>query len=82
MSDMADAASSGVVADAQGRSDLTAGALLRQAREAAGLHIAALAVSLKVPVKKIEALEAQEAMGRWQVLGEGGGRWGAVKAGQ
>lgn len=37
---------------------LTAGALLRQAREAAGLHIGALAVSLKVPVKKIEALEA------------------------
>jgi len=37
--------------------DLTAGALLRQAREAAGMHIAALAVSLKVPVKKLEALE-------------------------
>lgn len=36
----------------------TAGTLLRQAREAAGLHIGALAVSLKVPVKKIEALEA------------------------
>lgn len=37
--------------------DLTAGALLRDAREAAGLHIAALAVLLKVPVKKLEALE-------------------------
>lgn len=37
---------------------VTAGALLRAAREAQGLHIAALAVSLKVPVKKIEALEA------------------------
>lgn len=37
--------------------ELTAGALLRQAREAAGMHIAALAVSLKVPVKKLEALE-------------------------
>ena len=36
----------------------SAGALLRQAREAAGLHIGALAVSLKVPVRKIEALEA------------------------
>ncbi len=36
---------------------VTAGGLLRQAREAAGLHIAALAVSLKVPVKKLEALE-------------------------
>ena len=32
--------------------------LLREAREAAGLHIAALAAALKVPVKKLEALEA------------------------
>ena len=36
----------------------TAGALLRAAREAHGLHIGALAVALKVPVKKLEALEA------------------------
>ena len=36
---------------------LTAGRLLRDAREAAGLHVAALAVSLKVPVSKLEALE-------------------------
>ncbi len=36
----------------------SAGKLLRNAREAQGLHIAALAVSLKVPVKKLEALEA------------------------
>lgn len=36
----------------------TAGGMLRLAREAAGLHIAALAVALKVPVKKLEALEA------------------------
>ena len=36
----------------------SAGTLLRRAREAEGLHIAALAVALKVPVKKIEALEA------------------------
>lgn len=35
-----------------------AGLLLRTAREAQGLHIAMLAVSLKVPVKKLEALEA------------------------
>lgn len=35
-----------------------AGRLLREAREASGLHIAALAVSLKVPVNKLEALEA------------------------
>ncbi|MDB5889835.1 MAG: helix-turn-helix protein [Polaromonas sp.] len=34
------------------------GFLLRRAREKAGLHIGALAVSLKVPVKKLEALEA------------------------
>lgn len=32
--------------------------LLTQAREAAGLHIAALAAALKVPVRKLEALEA------------------------
>lgn len=32
--------------------------LLRQSREAAGLHIAALAAALKVPVRKLEALEA------------------------
>ena len=36
----------------------TAGALIRRAREQAGLHIGALAVSLKVPVKKLEALES------------------------
>ena len=37
---------------------LTAGAVLRNARESAGLHIGALAVALKVPVKKLEALES------------------------
>ena len=37
---------------------LTAGAMLRQARTATGLHIAALAVSLKVPVARLEALES------------------------
>ena len=36
----------------------SAGNLLKAARESAGLHIGALAVSLKVPVKRIEALEA------------------------
>ncbi len=36
----------------------TAGSLLREARQASGMHIAALAVSLKVPVAKLEALEA------------------------
>jgi cytoskeleton protein RodZ len=40
-------------------SDLqSAGALLRAARESSGLHVAALAVAMKVPVKKLEALEA------------------------
>ncbi|MDP3137263.1 MAG: helix-turn-helix domain-containing protein [Burkholderiaceae bacterium] len=38
----------------------SAGTMLRQAREAAGLHIASLAVSLKVPVRKLEALEADQ----------------------
>jgi cytoskeleton protein RodZ len=37
---------------------MTAGAMLRHAREAQGLHIAAMAVALKVPVNKLEALEA------------------------
>lgn len=36
----------------------SAGQLLKQAREAAGLHVATLAVALKVPVRKLEALEA------------------------
>jgi cytoskeleton protein RodZ len=37
---------------------ISAGTMLRAARVAQGLHIAALAVALKVPVKKLEALEA------------------------
>jgi cytoskeleton protein RodZ len=37
---------------------VTAGGLLKEARQAAGVHIAALAVALKVPVSKLEALEA------------------------
>lgn len=36
----------------------TAGTILREARQAAGVHVAALAVALKVPVSKLEALEA------------------------
>jgi cytoskeleton protein RodZ len=36
----------------------SAGALLREAREAAGIDVASLAVALKVPVRKLEALEA------------------------
>jgi len=46
-----------VPADAGQAGGPTAGQLLRQAREAAGLHVAALAVALKVPVRKLEALE-------------------------
>lgn len=42
----------------QGQAAGSAGALIRRAREDAGLHIAALAVALKVPVKRLEALEA------------------------
>jgi cytoskeleton protein RodZ len=44
----------------------SAGTLLRRAREASGLHVAALAVSLKVPVRKLEALED----GRFDDLGD------------
>ncbi|MFT6697266.1 MAG: cytoskeleton protein RodZ [Polaromonas sp.] len=47
-----------VVAESVSESKPTAGALMRHAREASGLHIGALAVSLKVPVKRLEALEA------------------------
>lgn len=43
---------------------LGGGALLRQAREKAGVHIAALAVALKVPVRQLEALE----QGRLELL--------------
>lgn len=37
---------------------MSGGAMLRKAREAQGLHIGALSVALKVPVAKMEALEA------------------------
>lgn len=37
---------------------LTAGGMLKEARQASGMHIAALAAALKVPVNKLEALEA------------------------
>ena len=38
--------------------ELSAGTMLRQAREASGLHLSTLAVALKVPSRKLEALEA------------------------
>jgi cytoskeleton protein RodZ len=44
-----------VVASSMGAS---AGAMLRAARETQGLHIAALAAAIKVPQKKLEALES------------------------
>lgn len=40
------------------KSVLSAGGLLKQARQSRGLHIAALSVQLKVPQSKLEALEA------------------------
>ncbi len=49
-----------VAGTAEAGSQATAGALLRQAREAAGLHLATLAASLKVPPRKLEALEADQ----------------------
>lgn len=56
--------SESVVPDAVGETAWTRPELLRQSREAAGLHIAALAAALKVPVKKLDALEA----GRYEEL--------------
>ena len=43
---------------ADSHAEKTAGMLLRSAREASGLHIGALAVAMKVSVKKLEALES------------------------
>lgn len=54
------------VAEAPAADQVSAGTLLRRAREASGLHIAALAVSLKVPVRKIEALEED----RYEEIGD------------
>jgi cytoskeleton protein RodZ len=50
--------------DSAGAGGYAAPVRLRQARDAAGLHIGALAAALKVPVKKLEALEA----GRYEEL--------------
>jgi cytoskeleton protein RodZ len=55
---MSDGLESASFGDQLGAGNPSAGNLLKFAREAQGLHIAALAVSLKVPVKKLEALEA------------------------
>ena len=56
MNDAARAEAQTSVSVTQG-AGLTGGAYLRQAREDAGLHLGALAAALKVPVKKLQALE-------------------------
>lgn len=38
----------------------TAGGLLKAARQAAGVHLAVLSVNLKIPVRQLEALEADQ----------------------
>lgn len=58
MSEMLQAEDMNSVAAPAGGAGTTAGTLLREARQAAGVHVAALAVALKVPVQKLEALEA------------------------
>jgi cytoskeleton protein RodZ len=55
---MTDAPASSATMGATDQDDLSAGALLRRARETRGLHIAALAASIKVSPRKLEALEA------------------------
>ena len=39
---------------------LTAGQLIRAARQKKGVHLAVLSVNLKVPVRQLEALEADQ----------------------
>lgn len=58
MNELANQAQGRAVSPNDTTDTLSAGSMLRQAREMAGLHIGALAVALKVPVKKLEALEA------------------------
>ncbi len=54
---MSDALQAPVVGDAASQSLDSAGAMLRQAREKQGMHIAMLAAMMKVTPKKLEALE-------------------------
>lgn len=49
---------SDIPADAPASAPVTAGGLLRQARQAQGMHIAMLAAATKVPQRKLEALES------------------------
>lgn len=53
-----------MISEPSGSTASTAGALLRAAREKQGLHIAALAASMKVAPRKLEALEND----RWDEL--------------
>ncbi len=45
---------------AEADSQVSAGQMLREARLASGIHIGTLSLALKVPVKKLEALEADD----------------------
>lgn len=58
MSDVQAPPASGATDAVPARDAVAAGQRLKQAREVAGLHVVALAAALKVPVKKLEALEA------------------------
>lgn len=64
MSDLSAPSAEHLMEEAALLSPVSAGALMKKAREEAGLHIGALAVALKVPVKRLEALEAD----RWELL--------------
>lgn len=54
---MAEAPADAAGPDVRMQAHASAGAMLRAARQAQGLHIAALAASIKVPQNKLEALE-------------------------
>jgi cytoskeleton protein RodZ len=47
-------------AESENPPNLSAGQLLREARLKAGIHVAVLSINLKVPVRQLEALEANE----------------------
>lgn len=64
MSDLSAPSAEHLIEEAALLRPVSAGALMKKAREEAGLHIGALAVALKVPVKRLEALEAD----RWELL--------------
>lgn len=60
MSDPSHSADSLQANGGQAQAAMTAGQLLKAARQAAGLHLAILAVNLKVSVRQLEALEADQ----------------------